>query len=125
MANGFCAALLTRVGGDAQVFDELCDIFLDDAPKRLALIRAAVDAGDAPALRAQAHALKGAAGVFEASDVVAAARQLEQIAETGDLLAAGSVCRELETLSAALLHDICETRRDASRHAGQDVPCRS
>jgi two-component system sensor histidine kinase/response regulator len=109
-ADSFCAALLSRVGGDYAVFGELCDIFLDDAPKRLDAIREALQAGDAAGVRAAAHAFKGAAGVFDAVDVVAAARRLEQMGDAGSLDGGDAVCRELEALSRVLIDEIRAAR---------------
>ena len=103
MATGPCAALLDRVGGDEQIFLELCEAFLADAPKRLESIRAAVAAGDARTLQREAHALKGAAGAFDALDVVAVTRQLEQLALAGDLADAHHLWKLLEMHGRALL----------------------
>jgi two-component system, sensor histidine kinase and response regulator len=100
------AALLARVGGDEQVAAQLCAVFLDDAPKRLEGIAQAVAAGDARALQSAAHAFKGAASVFDAADVVAAARRIEQLAAAGDLAAGALVLPELEARSRALLDEI-------------------
>lgn len=108
--DGFCAALLSRVDGDEEIFAELCDIFLDDAPKRLAAIRAALDAGDAKALRAAAHAFKGAAGVFDATGIVDAARVLEQMGDQEKLEGGEPVYRQLEIFSRLLLDEIRLTR---------------
>ncbi len=100
------AALLARVGGDEQLAAQLCAVFLDDAPKRLALIGQAVAAGDAGTLRTAAHAFRGAASVFDADDVVATARRLEQLAADGNIAAGALVWPELEARSRALLDDI-------------------
>ena len=114
MANvhtaGFCAALLSRVDGDEEIFGELCDIFLDDAPKRLAAIRAALEARDATGVRAAAHAFKGAAGVFDATGIVDAARRLEQMGDQGRLEGTDAVFHELEVFSRILIDEIRATR---------------
>lgn len=114
MANvhtaGFCAALLSRVDGDEEIFGELCDIFLDDAPNRLAAIRTALEALDAKGVRAAAHAFKGAAGVFDATGIVDAARRLEQMGDEGRLEGADAVFRELEVFSRILIDEIRATR---------------
>jgi HPt (histidine-containing phosphotransfer) domain-containing protein len=114
MANvqiaGSCAALLSRVDGDEEIFGELCDIFLDDAPKRLTAIRTALEASDGKALRAAAHAFKGAAGVFDATGIVDAARRLEQMGDEGRLEGADAVFRQLEIFSRLLLHEIRAAR---------------
>jgi HPt (histidine-containing phosphotransfer) domain-containing protein len=103
MANGPCAALLDRVGGDEQIFVELCEAFLDDAPKRLELIRAALVSGDARTVQREAHAFKGSAGAFDAVEVVTIARQLEQLAATGDLANAHHLWKLLEARSQSLI----------------------
>jgi HPt (histidine-containing phosphotransfer) domain-containing protein len=107
---GCCAALLSRVDGDVEIFSELCDIFLDDAPKRLSAIRVALEARDGKALRAAAHAFKGAAGVFDATGIVDAARRLEQMGDEGCLEGADGVFRELEIFSRLLIDEIRATR---------------
>lgn len=113
MTNGPCQALLARVGGDAQVFRELCDLFLDDAPKRLALIREALAAGNARAVQSAAHAFRGAASVFDAVQVVAAARGVEQLATDGDLDGAREMLVTLEAHSDALMTEIAAERPGA------------
>jgi HPt (histidine-containing phosphotransfer) domain-containing protein len=80
-----CAALLERVGGDQDIFVELCDVFLDDAPRRLDSIRIALESGDAGVLRREAHAFRGEAAAFDAADVVTVAREIEQLAAAGDV----------------------------------------
>ncbi len=53
-------------------------VFLDDLPGRLAAIHAAVTGRNAEALRAAAHALKGAAANLSAGRLSEAARVLER-----------------------------------------------
>jgi HPt (histidine-containing phosphotransfer) domain-containing protein len=114
MANvhtaAFCAALLSRVDGDEEIFAELCDIFLEDAPKRLAAIRTALEARDAHGVRAAAHAFKGAAGVFDATGIVDTARRLEQMGDEGRLDDGDAVYRQLEIFSRVLIDEIRATR---------------
>jgi two-component system, sensor histidine kinase and response regulator len=71
--------VLARVGGDRELLAEISRLFVDDAPRHLERIRAALDACDGEALRRAAHGLKGAAANFDAEGVVAAARALEEI----------------------------------------------
>jgi two-component system, sensor histidine kinase and response regulator len=106
MANRPCAALLDRVGGDEQIFVELCDVFLEDAPKRLELIRTAVETGDLRTLQREAHAFKGSAGAFDAVDVVTIARELEQLAAAGDLTDAHQLWKSLESRTRVLLEAV-------------------
>lgn len=109
-----CAALLNRVGGDEQVFTELCDLFLLDAPKRLQDIRDALDARDAAALCRAAHAFRGAASVFDAAEILAITRRLETLAATGDLTAGDAAWIALETHSRALIETLRAFRLENS-----------
>src|SRR3972149_8852820 len=50
---------LARLGGDRELFAELAGYLLDDVPRLLGDVRAAVAAKDAAAVNMSAHALKG------------------------------------------------------------------
>lgn len=82
------AAVLDNLGGDESLLAEIAGIFIADWPTSLAKLRAAMAAGDAPALRAAAHSVKGAVGNFSAQRAVDAARALEYAGRDGDLAAA-------------------------------------
>jgi two-component system, sensor histidine kinase and response regulator len=70
---------LARVGGDRDLLGELMGIFEVESPKLLAMIRAAIERGDAAALELNAHGLKGAAGNFSAGPAADRARELEMM----------------------------------------------
>jgi HPt (histidine-containing phosphotransfer) domain-containing protein len=89
--------LLERLGGDEQLVQEVVRLFLDDCPRRLADLKAAVEARDAEQIRTTAHALKGAAGNLSAMALFEAARTLERMAHENQLDAADAVWRQLST----------------------------
>jgi CheY-like chemotaxis protein len=95
--------LLERVGGDRKALVELVGIFRADSPKQLARIRKAIEAGDAPALRAAAHALKGAVSNFAAPAAAETAQRLQKMGEEGRLQEAGDALGRLEREIEALL----------------------
>ena len=66
-------------------------------------VRSAVSGGDADAVRRAAHALKGAAGNFNAAGTVAVASELERIGRSGDLLHAAAVFTRLEAEASRLV----------------------
>ena len=70
---------LLRVGGDEELLKEIAAIFLDDYPKVLGEIRAAISNGNARQLESSAHALKGSVGNFGARAAVDSALRLEQM----------------------------------------------
>jgi two-component system, sensor histidine kinase and response regulator len=90
------ARLLERVGGDRRALTGVARIFLADAPRRLAQIKRAIAAGDAKALRAAAHALKGAASNFTPLGATETALELQQIGDAGEMTEAPAVLERLE-----------------------------
>lgn len=67
---------------------ELIDIFLQDAPPRLAEIDAALARGDGRTASRAAHAIKGSCGNFGAVRLHATSLAMERAAASGDLAAA-------------------------------------
>jgi len=98
--------VLERVGGDRRALRALVRMFLADSPRQLAAVRGAVRAGDAPALQAAAHALKGSVSNFAAPAATAAALKLQQMGEQGELAGADAsvdeLARELRVVRRAL-----------------------
>ena len=95
--------LLQRLGGDRELLGDLVRLFLDDAPPRLTALRRAVATGDASIIRAEAHALKGAAANMSAHRLVDAAETLEDIGTREDLPAARPAWARLEMEAIQLL----------------------
>ena len=77
--------VMNRLGGDEQLFAQVVQMFLEDAPLRLAAIKAAVDRRDVEQLCVETHGLKGAAGNLSAGALFEAARALERIGTEGRL----------------------------------------
>jgi HPt (histidine-containing phosphotransfer) domain-containing protein len=65
--------------GQPDVLAEVLRLFLDDAPRRIQAIVAAVADRDAGALQRAAHTMKGAAGTIGATALQDACRTLEQM----------------------------------------------
>jgi HPt (histidine-containing phosphotransfer) domain-containing protein len=108
MATDFDYGQLDAIaGGDAEFEREVIGEYIICAPRDLAKLRAAVTAGDAVAISATAHALKGASATLGARGFAASALVIEQAGKKGDLeLARGSFAR-LE----AELTDVLELMR--------------
>jgi two-component system sensor histidine kinase/response regulator len=75
--------LLDSIDGDNEFARDLADAFIGTGDRELAAIAAALDAGDAVALRESAHALKGASANLRAAAATSAAAQLEAAARLG------------------------------------------
>lgn len=93
---------LSRVGGDAELLKEIAVLFLDDYPKSLIELRAAVKARDAKRVERSAHGLKGSVSNFGAGAAVEAALQLEIMGRAQQLVEVEHVLRSLELALAAL-----------------------
>ncbi|MEP6494144.1 MAG: Hpt domain-containing protein [bacterium] len=90
------AALLSLAMDDRELANELVRIFLDEVPKHLDALTAAVASGDAPSVLAAAHALKGSAATVTASRVAAAAQVLETCGGSADLINAPQLLEDLK-----------------------------
>jgi PAS domain S-box-containing protein len=110
-------ALLASFGQNRAVLREVIDVFLDDAPVMMKALEAALAGGDAPALAAAAHALKGSAGLFSKGMVFETARRVEQRAHGGDLADVGRDVAALADQLAALARVLRRLRASVSHPA--------
>jgi len=99
-------AFIDRVGGDLELAREMATLFIPDAKRLLEKIREAVGAANAERLRHEAHALKGAASNFNATQVVAASLDLESMGRSGDLARSHAVFTALEADIDLLLTEL-------------------
>jgi PAS domain S-box-containing protein len=90
------ALLMSRVDNDPQLLRCLVDLFLEECPRLLDQIRAAVEKKDARAAERAAHKLRGSTGNLAANLASEAAFKLERLAQAGDWVHAESGLRELE-----------------------------
>jgi PAS domain S-box-containing protein len=113
--------LLERVGGDRRALADLVRIFRADWPKQVARLREAVREGDAQALRASAHALKGAVSNFAATGAAEAAFRLQKMGEAGHLAGAEAAIErlkgEIEDLVASVQNAVGAADTGASTRA--------
>lgn len=91
----------------ADFIDELVDTFLDDAPKLLKELHAALKAGNAEAFRRAAHSLKSNGATFGATRLSELARELEMLAKENKL---GDVGDRLAALEASYKTAAAELR---------------
>ncbi len=91
------SAALETAGGDAAFLSELAELFLNDCPESLSLIRTALARGDHDLLAGRAHRLKGSLAVFHAPRAYDLALQLETMGKTSDLRGGEEALAALET----------------------------
>jgi two-component system, sensor histidine kinase and response regulator len=68
---------LSRLGGDRELFDEILEIFLEDAPALLAQASTSLANGDWATLERATHTLKGLSANFAAAAAVTASYTVE------------------------------------------------
>jgi HPt (histidine-containing phosphotransfer) domain-containing protein len=97
---------MRRMGGDAELFQEMVALLRSDAPRHLAVAWRAWREHDWPTLTRAAHTLKGLAANFGAGRAVSTAAELERVAKSGEGAAAESLLGDLgmalEELEASL-----------------------
>jgi PAS domain S-box-containing protein len=82
--------------GEGAILSEVIAIFLDEAPKHLEGLRAALRQQDAPELARVAHAFKSASGNVGAVRVVKICREIEQAGRSGKLADARLLLLQIE-----------------------------
>jgi len=90
------AATLHCVGEDRELLGELAALFLEECPRQLAGIRAALESHDCHKLQIAAHTMKGSVSTFGALAATQAALRLEVLARSGSLAGAEDLLAELE-----------------------------
>ena len=88
--------ILPLAGMSHKHLQRITEAFLDEAPRRLALARSAVEDGNAGAASAAFHALKGSAGYLSSSQLHTLCQQLEELASSADLNTVSARLPELE-----------------------------
>ena len=86
---------LKQVSGD-DFINELIDTFLEDAPKMIAEMKAALASGNAETFRRAAHSMKSNAATFGAVGLSALAKELEMLGKENKLPETGDRLRLLE-----------------------------
>jgi HPt (histidine-containing phosphotransfer) domain-containing protein len=72
------------VGDNENLLREIAAVFLEDRPRMLGEVRAAIEQGDALRLKRALHSLQGTLSNFGAAPAVAATRRLETLAEVNE-----------------------------------------
>ena len=70
---------LAFAGGDEELLEQLCSIFMEETPKLLMEIRESISQRDPSKLQRAAHTLKGSASVFCHAHATSAALALENL----------------------------------------------
>jgi signal transduction histidine kinase/CheY-like chemotaxis protein len=91
------AGLRALGGGDNEFVIEMIDLFIEQSPRNLEVMRAALDVGDLPAIAKAAHNMKSSSAYLGARRLSDLCSQLEQKANARE---ANFVARAVEALTA-------------------------
>jgi CheY-like chemotaxis protein/HPt (histidine-containing phosphotransfer) domain-containing protein len=100
---------LNRVDGDKALLSEIIQIFLDEVPKNLEVLRLAILRKDSKAIERMAHTLKGELGYLGVSGVSQKARALEEMGRMNDLERAPESFVAMETEISAVMDSMRRT----------------
>ncbi len=100
------SAALDRLGGDEELLREICQIFLRESGILLGRLEQAVINGDAEAVQASAHSIKGEVGYLGAESISKTAKKLEKMGQDNNLTGAERLVHELRVEVAQLCADV-------------------
>jgi len=83
--------------GGPDILNELIELFLDDVPPQLVVLREAVEGGNADSVERVAHTLKGSCGTMGAIRMAKVCEQLQEVGASEDLMKAPTLLDQLET----------------------------
>jgi HPt (histidine-containing phosphotransfer) domain-containing protein len=89
-------SLIKAFDHDWSLFEELVEIFCDDAPQMLSTLRQSAQAQDAETLSRAAHSLKGMLRNFKAESAADTALELEKMGKANELQNVGPLIEKLE-----------------------------
>ena len=89
--------MLERLGGDVELLHDVLEVFLEECPKMMDEVTAAISGADADAVRRAAHSMKGALLNISANAAAEEAKALEQLGADARLDESSSVLRRLQT----------------------------
>jgi len=100
------ALLWHRVNDDAELLNDLVEIFAQQGPELLAEIEASIDEGSHLRLKRAGHKMKGSALQLSAPGVAALASKLEELAEKESLDGARDALANLRTAIQTLMEKL-------------------
>ena len=89
-------AAMERLDNDQELYDEICEIYLTDAPELLRKFKEAIHDNDSAMATRHAHSLKSVSANIGATALSDVARQAEIFGKSGDLAAAQNICASIE-----------------------------
>ena len=106
---------LENMGGDPSLVHELADIFIQENPERMALLKQAVISHNAEQIYLVAHKLKGESANFGRPNIENIAEEISNLGRANDLSNIEAVFHELEIAVTDFIADL-QYRVLANKH---------
>ncbi|MCF7810316.1 response regulator [bacterium] len=88
--------ILNRLGDDEEILVEILEVFIEDIPKQIEIVREALIQQDSEQIRSQAHTLKSACGNVGAQSLQELSRMLEEAGKKNNLPKSKSIFENIE-----------------------------
>ena len=105
--DGFRATM--REAGIEEIVDATLEVYVEEAQAIFAALSAAILAGDAEAVRANAHSLKSSSGNIWASDLAELLNELETAAHGGNLAVATEIFERVKPQYESVMAYLAES----------------
>lgn len=89
------AKALALLDGDTELLDEICEVYLENAPSQLGIIEEALSSGDMKTVQREAHSMKSASGSIGAHKMQALCYDMEKAGAQADLAQASAILSQL------------------------------
>ena len=99
-----------REAGVEEIVDPILEVYLEEAQAIFAGLRAAVLAGDAEAVRTNAHSLKSSSGNIWAARLAELLNELETAAHGGDLANTTGIFERVKPVYESVMAYLVESR---------------
>lgn len=99
-------SLISRLGNDKDLADEICEVFLETMPELLSQIQTSVEGKDLQSIRHYAHTIKGACANISADRLCTISAELEYAAIENDLDSIERNIRPLREEYKVLAHEL-------------------
>jgi CheY-like chemotaxis protein/HPt (histidine-containing phosphotransfer) domain-containing protein len=107
------AGLMERVMDDEELAQSLIDVFLDDIPTQIEILKGHLDAGDLSGAEHQSHTIKGASANVGGEALRAVSFEMEKAAKAGNLEAVRSLLPEMVSQFGKLKDELRKGKAEA------------
>ncbi|MBF0302484.1 MAG: Hpt domain-containing protein, partial [Desulfamplus sp.] len=91
------SGFMQRIMDDDSLASMLIDVFIEDVPEQIEILKGYIHSGDTHKTELQAHSIKGACANIGGEAMRELAYRMEKLAKSGDMVKVNSLMSELES----------------------------